>query len=130
MTRKVIADEERVAKQEDFILDATEAIWGEMRRQGIRKSDLADKLGVSKAYITQALDGGRNLTLRSLADFAWALDCEPRVMFAPGEFDESRQVIRSQIADFGPVRPMRLTKSEAAEDGREYVTPTSYAKAG
>jgi hypothetical protein len=130
MGRKVIVDRERVAKQEDFILDATEAIWGEMRRRGIRKSDLAETLGVSKAYITQALDGGRNLTLRSLADFAWALDCEPQVMFAPAEFDESRQVIHSSLSAFDPVRPMRLTKSDLSEEGPEYVRATSYARAG
>jgi transcriptional regulator with XRE-family HTH domain len=128
VVRKLIDDRERVAVQEDFILDATEAIWEQMRERGMRKSDLAAKLGVSKAYITQALDGGRNLTLRSLADFAWALECTPRVLFGRREFDESQQVFRSQITGLEPVRPIRLTSD--SETNADYVPPKSYARAG
>ena len=63
----------------------------------LKEAPLAEELGVSKAYITQTLDGGRNLTLRSLADFAWALNCHARVSLAPQEFDESRSIIESSV---------------------------------
>ncbi len=43
-----------------------------MGREGITKAALARRLGKSKAYVTQALSGGRNMTLRTLAEFAWA----------------------------------------------------------
>ena len=51
---------------------ATEEILQLMDREGISKADLARELGKSKAYVTQALSGGRNMTLRTLAAFAWA----------------------------------------------------------
>lgn len=97
MAAKGKISRERLLCQERLLLDATEAIWAELRRTGIRKSELAERLGVSKAYVTQALDAGRNLTLRTVADFAWALECEPRVFFAPREFDESRPLVRSRL---------------------------------
>ncbi|MBI4572036.1 MAG: helix-turn-helix transcriptional regulator [candidate division NC10 bacterium] len=59
-------------EQERAALLATEEILKLMEREGISKADLAKALGKSKAYITQALSGGRNMTLRTLASFAWA----------------------------------------------------------
>ncbi len=59
-------------EQERAVLLATEEILNLMEREGISKADLAKALGKSKAYITQALSGGRNMTLRTLAGFAWA----------------------------------------------------------
>ena len=40
--------------------------------------DLAEAMGRSNAYITQILNGSRNMTLRTLSDIAFALDVEPR----------------------------------------------------
>ena len=59
-------------EQERLVLLATEEILQLMEREGINKTDLAKALGRSKAYVTQALAGGRNMTLRTLAAFAWA----------------------------------------------------------
>ncbi len=59
-------------QQERAVLLATEEILQLMEREGISKADLAKALGKSKAHITQALSGGRNMTLRTLAAFAWA----------------------------------------------------------
>jgi len=59
-------------EQERLVLLATEDILQLMEREGFSKTDLAKALGKSKAYVTQALAGGRNMTLRTLAAFAWA----------------------------------------------------------
>ena len=59
-------------EQERAVLLATEEILRLMEREYINKTALAESLGKSKAYITQALSGGRNMTLRTLAEFAWA----------------------------------------------------------
>jgi transcriptional regulator with XRE-family HTH domain len=59
-------------QQERAVLLATEEVLKLMEREGISKADLAKALGKSKAYITQALSGGRNMTIRTLAAFAWA----------------------------------------------------------
>lgn len=60
----------RLYDQERLILDATNILHRLLRRKGINKAQLAKLLGRSPAYVTQALNGNRNLTLRTLADFA------------------------------------------------------------
>jgi len=78
--------------QEGLILDVTEAIWEMMDQTGIKKKDLAKKLGKSSAYITQLLNGSRNMTLRTLADIAYALDVKPKFGFVEEEKIFSQQI--------------------------------------
>jgi transcriptional regulator with XRE-family HTH domain len=59
-------------EQERAVLLATEEVLRLMGQEKITKATLARRLGKSKAYVTQALSGGRNMTLRTLAEFAWA----------------------------------------------------------
>jgi hypothetical protein len=54
-----------------------------LRALSLRKSEgelpqqvLAEKLGIQRSLINQQLAGETNLTLRSLADLAWAMDME------------------------------------------------------
>jgi plasmid maintenance system antidote protein VapI len=54
-----------------------------LRALTLRKSEgelpqqvLAEKLGIQRSLINQQLAGETNLTLRSLADLAWAMDME------------------------------------------------------
>ena len=75
--------ERRLLRQEELILDVTEALVGALADQGMRRSQLASKLGRTKGYVSQMLAGSRNLTLRSVADLADALDCRVRVSIAP-----------------------------------------------
>lgn len=58
--------ESRVA-EEDISPSLMEKRWVQ------NKAQLAERLGKSKAYVTQVLSGSRNMTLRTLADFAFAL---------------------------------------------------------
>lgn len=59
---------------ERLILDATELILRLLERQGITKSQLADRIGKSKGHVSQLLNGERNMTLRTLAEIAHALN--------------------------------------------------------
>lgn len=43
-----------------------------MQRSGVSRAGVARKLGSSRAHITQALSGSRNLSLKSWAAIAWA----------------------------------------------------------
>jgi hypothetical protein len=76
-------DDERTLEQERLIFEATEKLYGLMEDSSLSKSDLARTLNTSRAYITQTFNGNRNLTLRTLSDFAWAcghritIDLEP-----------------------------------------------------
>ncbi len=60
-------------QQERLILEVTELIERLMRQQGVSKAQLAKKLGKSKGYITQLLDGRTNMTLRTMSDVLFAL---------------------------------------------------------
>ncbi|MCC5869252.1 MAG: helix-turn-helix transcriptional regulator [Gammaproteobacteria bacterium] len=50
-----------------------------MQRADVSKSELASRLGRSKGYVSQLFSGSRNMTLRTLANIATALDCDVRV---------------------------------------------------
>jgi transcriptional regulator with XRE-family HTH domain len=45
-----------------------------MRERGLTRADLASRMGVSPGRISQVLSGGENLTLRTIASLATALD--------------------------------------------------------
>ena len=76
LEQEINASEEsrRFFSQEDLILDVTEAIWEQLDRREWNKKKLAKKLGRSQAYVTQLLNGSRNMTLRTLSDVVFALD--------------------------------------------------------
>lgn len=60
--------------QNSLIVDTAIAIDKALEGAGITQRDLATRLGKSEGYVSQVLSGGENLTLRTLADFAYALD--------------------------------------------------------
>ena len=67
-------DGRRELQRERLILEVTELICSVMDEQGITRSELAGKLGRSKGYITQLLDGRANMTLRTISDVMWSMD--------------------------------------------------------
>lgn len=60
-------------RQEELILEATEALARALRSSGLTQNELATRLGKTKGFVSQILGGGKNLTLRTLADVAGAL---------------------------------------------------------
>ena len=78
----------RLLREEELILRATEAVSVVMREEGVSKAQLARRMGRTKGFITQLLSGGRNLTLRTLADIADAL--EARVAIKVSKDRDSR----------------------------------------
>jgi len=63
----------RLFQQERVILDVTERICEIMEQRGITRKRLAEELGTSRSFVTQLLDGSRNMTLRTLSDVFLAL---------------------------------------------------------
>ena len=57
-----------------LVTQLTNAITFHMRECGISRADLAARMGVSPGRVSQILGGGENLTLRTLAALATALD--------------------------------------------------------
>jgi len=73
----------RLLRQEELIIEATEAIAAAMERVGITQKELAERLGCTKGYVSQLLGGGRNLTLRTLSDVTQALESVVRLELQP-----------------------------------------------
>lgn len=87
----------RMVNQEMLILGIAEDICAFLNQHGITQSQLADRLGKSKGFVSQLLSGESNLTLRTLADLCWALDVKPEFSLRPGNWqthdtDRSREV--------------------------------------
>ncbi len=72
---------------ETLILDVTEKICESMERKKINKTDLAEKLNVSKPAVTKILNGSSNFTLKTLLSLANALDCKLKISFIPKKED-------------------------------------------
>jgi transcriptional regulator with XRE-family HTH domain len=60
-------------QQERAILEVTMLIRKILKEENLTKSDLANRMGRSKAYITQLLDGRANMTVRTISDVMTAL---------------------------------------------------------
>ncbi len=68
---------------EGLVTEAGEFIARLMEDQKVTKAELARRLGRSRAYITQMLSGSTNLTVRTLAEVAYALGVEVKLEALP-----------------------------------------------
>jgi transcriptional regulator with XRE-family HTH domain len=68
---------------EGLVLDITEQVVDAMIRSNVRRSELAERLGTSRAYVTKLLDGQENMTLKTIVRVAQALDMKVDVKLAP-----------------------------------------------
>lgn len=76
---ELLAEDPAGLRQEELILEATEALARALRTSGLTQSELAARLGKTKGFVSQILGGGKNLTLRTLADVAGALGCKVQI---------------------------------------------------
>lgn len=82
----VFSDSENRVREERrarLRVDVTEALLILMEDFGVSKSDLADRIGVTRSAVTQALCGTRNLTLNLISDIAAALGQEACFFLKP-----------------------------------------------
>ncbi|TIP70340.1 MAG: helix-turn-helix transcriptional regulator [Mesorhizobium sp.] len=54
------------------------AAIAEKKETGVNQQQIATKLGVNRSVISRLLRGDANLTLRSIAEIAWAFGWEPK----------------------------------------------------
>ena len=94
------AHNRRLLRQEELILEITEALREALAREGITKVELANRLGKTKGFVSQILAGGRNLTLRTIADVADALGYQIRVQVVK-ESRLKESVSRPSISSYG-----------------------------
>lgn len=61
--------------QNSLIVDTAVTLNKALDAADVSQRELAQRLGRSEGFVSQVLSGGGNLTLRTLADFAYGLDC-------------------------------------------------------
>lgn len=114
---------------EELILDVNEQIVARMRAEGLRRTDVAARLGVSRAFVTRLLDGPGNVTLRTLVRVANALDVDIDLRLRPRRVDGRRQAtvrpaMRAPVKPKAPVSKSagRKAASAAARSRKERTT--------
>lgn len=60
----------------DAYQEIQDAFAQENEENGVTQSDIARALNKDKGFVSRRLSGQSNMTLETLADFAWALDRE------------------------------------------------------
>lgn len=71
--------EERAYAREDLVFNVTEDLLVMLEDLNVSKAELARRLGKSKSYVSQVLNGSRNMTLGSFSDICFALGFKPEV---------------------------------------------------
>lgn len=91
--------EERIFLREELSYNLTEDLLVIMEDNSISKKELARRLGKSKSYITQVLNGSRNMTIGTLSDICNALGFKPKIQLpvqqryeTPTEKIETRRI--------------------------------------
>lgn len=115
---------DRLVRQEELILDVTERLTEALSEKGVTKAELARRLGRTPGFVSQVFGGGRNLTLRTIADIATALSFRPSFELAPDSDPASEPVQWTyegwdwtrRLAKTDPIRP--VTVSLAVQDHR------------
>jgi len=64
----------RLYQQERAILEVTELVCQVMDEDNVSRAELARRLGKTKGYVTQLLDGRANMTIRTISDVLHALN--------------------------------------------------------
>lgn len=79
----------KLLAQEELILEVTETICELLDNERVPRKELAERLGKSKGFVSQLLNGGRNLTLRTVADIVHVLGY--KVTLTPHKEGEQKQ---------------------------------------
>lgn len=95
----MISREELLRSPEYWFEHAQNEIYGQvvtyLEKEGISKTQFAEKLGVSKGYVSQILKGEFNYTLKKLIELSLAIDRVPKTEYKPIEevIDEDSKTV-------------------------------------
>ncbi len=111
----------KLLAQEELILEVTETICDLLEKEKISRKELADRLGKTKGFISQLLNGGRNLTLRTVADILHVLGY--KVSLNPQKEEKQKQ--NSKLIEFPiqtiyqkPIGPRYIQQGELEYSGK------------
>jgi len=80
----------RLLREEELLSDVAAELSEALLRKGVTRTGFAVLLGRTKGYVSQILAGDRNLTLRTVADVADALDHEVKLTIRPAQSTRNR----------------------------------------
>lgn len=102
----------------DHAMDISGAVFRRMKELGLRKKDLAQRMGVKPARISRILSGEQSMTLRTIARLETALDFKlsdgfknPTKDIDSDYKDLIAEFKASQPAERRPLRRMQTTLS-------------------
>lgn len=98
---------------EKLVLEINEEICRLMHEQGLNRSDLANRLGVKRQFITKILNGNPNLTLLTLVKIAVALGAKLNIQFLSKATEAKASVKPSQnILEFSSQASKAMSATE------------------
>ena len=68
---------------EEKILEFNEKVVSKMMENGINRVNLANRLGVTKSFVTKLLNGNPNMTIKTMVGIANVLDCNLHIDICP-----------------------------------------------
>ena len=80
------------------------------KKDGLTKSALAEKLEINKSLVTRKLNRTSNLSIRSLAELAWALDYLPKFSMTALEDINSNQPTWNEIYSINQTSTSSINK--------------------
>jgi transcriptional regulator with XRE-family HTH domain len=126
----------RLYEQERLVAWATERLSEAMEEGEVSKADLARLLETSRANVTALLSGGRNMTLRTLADVACVLGHRVEISLEPlrqGQFLSAplrvvrplrAQIVEEPTLELDQQTTLPLPSVDAGRSGRELPEDT------
>lgn len=90
----------------------TIAALDERQNSGITQQSIANKLNVNRSVINRWLRGGANLTLRTLAEIAWALGFEIVFELRKRGVREGRNTQEAALSSGEQERPIKQNSEE------------------
>ena len=103
----------KLLAREELILEVTEVLCGLLEQEKISRKELAERLGKTKGFVSQLLNGGRNLTLRTVADILYVLGY--KVALTPHKLE-----MRGQPGE----TPDRVKELKVAEEAQPFTSRT------
>lgn len=97
-------------KLKSLELELTEKILAAMKAKGLSRSDLAGRLGTSKAAVSKLLNDGSNITLKRLLKISTAVGYDLIINITPSE--EGHSIFNTNMPH--PHRPDDLTAAWAS----------------
>ena len=101
---------------DQLLLDLNAEMWAAMQSRDVSRSELAERLGTSRAYVTKLLDGHENMTLKTLVRVANAMEMTVDVRLTPRK---AAAVVRMRYAPSPIASGKKVTVKTATGRGMQ-----------